>query len=290
MGGGLDATRKSLGFGLVLCECSCHAACSLAGQSTVSWKDWNESCSCPGADRQREEQTRRGDHPPDFRETLHATRQNRLQRRQAIDAVRSRSTGKSPEEIRQLIMDEFRARNLTMPSDQVMDVFVHSAMLPDSPLGAVRMISRAVGALAGDMRQIVQLFRDTGRLRDPNEKDPYFCAPGGIPSEIDVLLDAGAEQVLDAMSGGRGRDISGASLVPVWLELAEATQRGQAVIVHVEAPRVGILSREDSLALKQDLETAKRQGRTVMMLGGYVPRPPDGSPQLRIWPAGPPRR
>jgi hypothetical protein len=293
LGGGFNPSRRRLEFGEVLCRCSCHSACPLAGQDNVSPRDWSDSCSCPGAEREREAEARRGGRPPEFGEILRARRENRQRRHEAINAVRSRSAGRSRQEIRQVLVGELHSRKLDIPTDQVLDSIVDSIAHPPGPLNSVRLIPdavRMVTAAGGETRRLLKLFKGVERVRDPSGGDPYFAAPGGTAPEIEVILDAGAESVLDTGSGQREPGVGDAHLLSVSLEPAVTAGPGAAVTVHVDAHRVGVLSQEDSLALEQALEAAAQQNQTLMMLGAYGPRAADGSSRLRIYPAGPRRR
>lgn len=251
LGGGFNPRRLRLEFGEVLCRCSCHSSCPLAGQDNVKPEDWRDRCSCPGAQREREAEARRSGPPPELGEILRA----RIMRARRENQERRRTDSAGP-------------------------------------LNAMREVPYAVRMLVaagGEARRLLQLFRGVERVQDPSGQNPYFTAPGTTAAEIEVILDPGAERVLESGSRQREPGVSDPKVLLVRLEQAEATEAGRAVTVYVDAHRVGVLSQGDSLALGSALETAAEQSRSLMMLGAYRPAV-HGSPSLRVYPAGPRRR
>lgn len=290
-GGGFNPRRWRFELSVTLCECDCHSVCALAERHTVSASDWSKYCSCAAAQAWRNESTRTGVNPPSFSESLRSAREKQQRRREAVNAVRSRSGGKNRQEIRDLLIDEFNSRSLSVPPDSALEIFVDSIALPESPLGSIRMLPNAgvlLRGIAGQARGIIGIFKNMGTLKDSRGRDPYLVEPGRTPPAMDVMLDTGAEHVLDARSAP-GQQSSGAHLVATSLELSSPAEHAPTVTVLVDMHRVGVLSAENSGALTQDLETAVRQGQTVMMLGLYGRSPVNGAPFLRIYPAGPPR-
>jgi hypothetical protein len=82
------------GFKIALCGCDCHVACPLTGQADVSDREWEQACSCPGAQL-----------PRDF---YRARREGDQRLRAAAAAVQAESAGKSRTEIRQLLISELK--------------------------------------------------------------------------------------------------------------------------------------------------------------------------------------
>jgi hypothetical protein len=188
-----------------------------------------------------------------------------------------------------LLVDEFDSRSLGTPPDPVLDIFTDAIVLPDSPIGSVRMTphaARLVRGVGDEVRQIFNIFKNMERLKDSRGRDTYTVTPGHTPPEINVILDAGAEQIIEARSE-RHRQSAGAHMVPVSLEPASPAQDSYTVMVQVDMQRVGVLSAEDSGALAQDLDKVAQRKQTVMMLGRYSRRSADVSPYLRIYPGGP---
>ncbi|MGH3156350.1 MAG: hypothetical protein ACRDNF_07240, partial [Streptosporangiaceae bacterium] len=150
---------------------------------------------------------RRGTRPPTLAEARRVSQQRKETRRAVVDAVRARSAGKSRAEVRQMLVEEFRASPLPPPPDPAIDVFTDSIVLPGGLTGAVRGVpsaGRAMGAAASDVRKIFQVFRNTARVRDAQGEDPYVVRPGQLPPEIEVTLDVGAEELLAARPGEPG--------------------------------------------------------------------------------------
>jgi hypothetical protein len=294
-GGGFNPRHLRVEFGTVLCRCPCHASCPLAGQDTVSSHDWDVYCSCPGAQRAREDHARRGvKPPPDFREVLRARRQSQEIRTAAIDAVRAGSAGKSRSEIHDLLIDEFRSRSLAIPPEPVIENIIDTITMPGGPLTALKLISNMGRMMSGAVDELREVFKGGERLKDPSGKVPYFVPPGRGSTEIEVILNEGAEHVLNATTGGMEQGARGTHLVPLRLHPTGSAEPGHddgsPLAVQVDIQRIGTITREDSAAFRAALDAARRQHQALMVLGIYGRRSEDGSPRLVIFPGGPPSR
>jgi hypothetical protein len=116
----------------------------------------------------------------------------------------------------------------------------------------------------------------------------------------EVILDAGAERVLEAQARfwkprPAGTEERPGYLVPVRLESAAAPIQEDAassvepqVIAYVDVHPVGRLNRDDSRAMERELATAKRKGMSMMMLGIYSKGGPSGEARLLVYPTGVP--
>jgi hypothetical protein len=238
----------------------------------------------------REDRARRGTRPSEFGETFRRTRHQHQRRREAINAVRFRSAGKSRQQIREMLVEEFHARALTAPPDEVVIALADSIARPDGPITAAHIAASAARLVGGAAAEIRDIFKGVERVKDPSGADPFFVPPGGNGQAAEVNLVTGADRVLDERAKRYKQRAGGADLIPVRLESASTTQHDPVLTVHVDDHRVGTLSREDSPTFEHSLEIAKQQNQTLMTLGTYVRDPVDNSPHLRVYPAELPPR
>jgi len=119
---------------------------------TVSARTWRDSCACPGSEAERAEWERLGFGPPDPGELFTEARRRQQARREAFNAVKAHTAGKSLEEIRERYVTELRARGEEPPSPEALDATV--AAMTGNLLPTVRLMGR-------HLVEVVRLFRQT---------------------------------------------------------------------------------------------------------------------------------
>lgn len=141
--------RTALTFGdeVVLCTCECHVPCPVSGKRrllsglvTVSARTWRDSCTCPGSEAVRAQWERLGYSPLDRGELFTEARRRQQAQREAFDAAKAHSAGKSREEVRELYVAELRARGEEPPDSEALDAAV--AAITGNLLPTVRLIGR----------------------------------------------------------------------------------------------------------------------------------------------------
>jgi hypothetical protein len=161
MGGGLNRRRLRLEFGAALCRCSCHARCPLAGnRGAVPFKQWRESCTCPGAEQMREHMAEVGE-PPDWAEIRERAQRRSQSRREAFHATRREAAGRSRAEIRDIYVAELRARSVDPPSEEVLAAIVER--IKGNPLPSYKIAGEALVQVGTAVVGIARLFRDIQR-------------------------------------------------------------------------------------------------------------------------------
>jgi len=274
--------RLREGFKIALCGCDCHVACPLTGQADVSDREWEESCSCPGAQLPRDfyRTSRAGD------QRLHA----------AAAAVQAESAGKTRTEIRQLLISELKAGSGPLPSsdnlDFAVDHIARSAKLEAAGrTGATRTLRVFAGELTDLTRSLLGGLRND--VSDPSGREPYYLSPDSPARGLEVIIDPGAQLTLDTLGADERRwaEMGGVGpeeqaqraakpvLVPVRLEsvtedhVIEGERGGAlrrtAVTVHLGRHQLGRLSAEDGTRLDSDLQAARQENRAVWMSGYY---------------------
>jgi hypothetical protein len=280
VGGGVNPAARRVQFGILLCHCECHAVCVLAGQATASLTQWVESCSCPGAQHERELWREAAAARSESSERRRADRQSR---QDALNAVAAESRGKTREEVRGLLINEFRSRALDVPPDLVIESMIDSITLPGS-VNSIFAFARLSAGIGGEVGKLFRLFKGLQRLEGP------AVAPGVAPEQMDVLLNDEAEIFLRSRASDAGKDELVPQVVAVSLEPSTSEQPPQAVLVRLDGRSVGTLNQHDGLALTDVLSAANSQNEKLMMLGVYEPRSAGSPPRLRVYPSGPPRR
>ena len=160
MGGGFNPRRLRPEFGAGLCPCACHASCPViitAKRMTVSMKAWHTSCTCPGAEHERQRFAEDGFEIRDFTEMREDAERLSRARKEAFEAARARAAGKSREEIREIYLAERRARDLKVPSDRVLEAIVER--ITGNPLPAVRMAGESLVRMGKGLYEISRLFK-----------------------------------------------------------------------------------------------------------------------------------
>jgi hypothetical protein len=159
IGGGFNPRRLRPEFGAALCRCSCHAGCPVAGsRMAVPVKLWRESCDCPGADEKRQRLNAAGIEPPDFGEIRAEAERRSGARREAFQAARLASAGKSTTEIQDLYAAELRARGLRIPREEVLAAAADR--IRGNPLPSYKLAGEGLVQMSKATVKIARLFRD----------------------------------------------------------------------------------------------------------------------------------
>ncbi len=161
MGGGFNPRRLRLEFGAGLCPCACHSTCPVtitANRLTVPMKTWHTSCSCPGAEQERQRFAEDGFEIRDFGEMREDAQRLARARKEAYEAARARAAGKSRAEIREIYLAERRTRGLKVPSERILDAVVER-IITGNPLPAARIAGEGLVRMGKSLYEISKLFR-----------------------------------------------------------------------------------------------------------------------------------
>jgi hypothetical protein len=161
MGGGFNPRRLRPEFGAGLCPCVCHCSCPVTittSRLTVPMKTWHTSCTCPGAEPERQRLADHGIEIRDFSEMREDAQRLARARKEAYEAARAHAAGKSREEIREIYLAERRARGLPVPSDRILDAVVERIMT-GNPLPAARIAGEGLVRMGKSLHEISKLFR-----------------------------------------------------------------------------------------------------------------------------------
>jgi hypothetical protein len=160
MGGGFNPRRLRLEFGAGLCPCECHSSCPVtpAGKRiTVPPQAWRQSCTCPGAQQERQRLDEAGVEFPDVAQMREDARHRSGARKEAFETTRARASGKSRDEIRQIYVAELTARGLKVPREDVLDAVVDH--ITGNPLPAVRLGVEGLAQMGKALHDVSRIFR-----------------------------------------------------------------------------------------------------------------------------------
>jgi hypothetical protein len=126
---------------------------------TVPAGTWHESCTCPGAEQERQAMIEAGV------ETLEEMRRNRPARKAALNAARTRAQGKSREQAREIYVAELRARGLRIPPERVLDQIAEG--LNARPGEVVLLLGKTLTEMGKALHGIYKMHRQAGEDQRP---------------------------------------------------------------------------------------------------------------------------
>jgi hypothetical protein len=146
---------------LYLCQCSCHAGCDLAAEPSAQFEAWLQECSCPGAEsaqRSWMEHDRDWERRWPRAEVDWGQRWRHARERQAAwnaldDAVRAQATGKTRQEVREILVEQIRDRGLPTLSEPMLEMRLEWIYVGRSPVERAKLLGEvAVGLLGIPLR------------------------------------------------------------------------------------------------------------------------------------------
>lgn len=165
--------------GMALCQCSCHSACPVATSVTpppVPTATWYELCSCPGAEPTRRAMQEAGLDPREVSRQIEEARRKTRARKEAFNAARARSAGKS-QEVLEIYTAELRARGLDAGAEPRTDADV--AWIAGNPLPMLLLQGKGLVRIGKGVRDFVKLVKQgvddpaaSGEQRPGQEQPP----------------------------------------------------------------------------------------------------------------------
>jgi hypothetical protein len=164
------------------CHCDCHASCPVFGRDIASW----ESCICPGMARWREKiqtdstylkqrrnlpvKASRWEFAIQLGRDVWKERRTRINRQRSELAVKRATAGKTEQEIREMLLEEYKRRGVKPFPLPLLDNVV-ARMSTDDP--------ERLDRLAGERKELLrELFSSYNRLLDEILPDadelPYY--------------------------------------------------------------------------------------------------------------------
>jgi hypothetical protein len=197
-------------------------------------------------------------------------------RKAAFREARALAAGKSRDEVRELYLADLRARDISPPPGDYLEMDVtriisasarnagQGAEARGRPTAAPRPLSRLLLP--------ARAIKNAGRIREQllpqyqPGRDTKYIYPDRAAEPIQVVLEPGAAQWLEvARNLPRGADP--ASRVDVWLDFGQAGNDDRVVRVHIRDYLVGVLLPDDGDQFRAELEDAQRGGYFLMTCG-----------------------
>lgn len=154
---------------VLLCLCTCHSGCALAGRLPLVTREvWQAQCICPGTDLAAGKLDEAERDAPDFGDFQRQWRERRERsarqsqqrraarreaKREAFEAARAAGAGKSRAQIREIYVAELRARGLALPSDLVLDATA-DAIARNREKFSVVYSARVLAELSRDFKKL----------------------------------------------------------------------------------------------------------------------------------------
>jgi hypothetical protein len=279
VGAGLKLSPTGFGFRPLLCHCECHANCSLSTDGHHTVDEWFDSCNCPGAESARE----RAGRPPDVAELMRKARDEANLRREAIEEARARSTGKSREEVREILIAELQTRGLQPPPPSAMELELDGIM-EHGILGRVRLAGRGIATFIG-IGNTIKDFRRHLQAEDTDltlSNAPILVDPDRSLPSVEVQVDPDAEHLLDPTSDHEKIEHADDDIVLVRLKAVGSPIIGGLIAIFLGNHRVGVLSLADSAAYRALLEASTRSNQPLLA-EAVRRRSPDGTWHLYLF-------
>jgi hypothetical protein len=159
VGGGFNPRRLRFETGAGLCTCGCHQACPAVDDIRIAIpvRFWRDRCTCPGAAAERQRLEEAGFDFRDPGERFEKRRQRPQVRRDALQAVRAASGGKTRDEVRQLYVDEMRSRGVDLPREDIVEA--HLDWIAGNPLPALRIGGESLAQAGKGIADLIRMFR-----------------------------------------------------------------------------------------------------------------------------------
>ncbi len=184
--------------GGALCTCPCHAECPLAASGTSS--EWPDGCSCPGTVAHLRRQSRASS---SLGETLRTSVEKSRREKKAKEELRRRASGRSVEEVDQMIDDIWPMHGLPAPVGPARPWIIDHARNPPGYAAQVRMTGDILAGSGRFISGIVGRLREasTTEPEDTVTEPPYFSLQTDNDA-VEVILDEGRQGLVASQTDG----------------------------------------------------------------------------------------
>jgi hypothetical protein len=220
----------------------------------------------------------------DFAARYHRSRDRRLAFDEVIGAVRSVSSGKSKDEVRDLLVAELRGRSIRVPDEPFLGHMADRVLADDDILTQLRLSAQGLGALkeygAKVVNDLKHLLPVDGLNVDLGDVDivhiPWDTSEPGAP----VVLDPDAQHWFTANTDVESRPLP-SDIVVVLTWAVSGPESGQ-VAVRAGDRRVGVLTTADSEDFRPALDDGSERNRPAVT-EGRLERTSDATWRLTVY-------
>jgi hypothetical protein len=184
--------------GGALCTCPCHAECPMTASRTAS--SWPEGCSCPGTVAHVVRESRMSS---SFGKTLRTSVDKSRRRRRAQEDLRRQASGRSVEEVDQMIDDIWPKYGLPVPVGPDRPWIIDHARNPPGYASQVRMTADILAGSGRFISGIVGMFREPSNTdsEDTGTELPTFYIQTDTDA-VAVILDDGTQELVGSQTDG----------------------------------------------------------------------------------------
>ena len=195
------------------------------------------------------------------RPTLTEARDRAQQRREAVDTVRKQASGRTPEQLRALLVAEYDRRGVTA-SESGIATAVAAIQAGLRPFGRARLAIDGIRLLTSWGSDMVQLVK-TGppvvpAWRQPPERATFIVRTWSPKRTAVVGLDPDIDSWLTQVWPPTREPLGQREQVDVWLSYADtSTPEAVSIVAHIGDRRVGTLNTQDATALHKIISAAE---------------------------------
>ena len=187
-------------------------------------------------------------------------------KKDAMDAARAESKGKSLDQLRKLITAEYRARGLE-PAPSVVDFHAEMLQIEQQPFGRARSALTAIRLLTASGAAAIRLLKH-GSDPDPEWLRPPDRAAYPLIADRDrylaIDLDVTAHDWLERVRAGAPRRVGPWVFVDVWLTRGEPVG---PLVAHIGDQRVGIVGADRTTEFDPVLRAAALFDEDLIVTG-----------------------
>ena len=184
--------------GGLLCTCPCHAECPMTDSGTAS--DWPGGCTCPGTLAHVRRESRMSS---SFGETLRTSLDKSRRRKRAQEELRRQASGRSVEEVDQMIDEIWPKHGLSAPVGPARPWVIDHARNPPGYASQVRMTADLLAGSGRFLSGIVGMFREASSSegRETGAERPTFYIQTDRDA-VEIILDDGTEELVGSQTDG----------------------------------------------------------------------------------------
>lgn len=208
-------------------------------------------------------------------------------RRQAVDAVRRQSSGKSRDQLKEMLRTELDRRGVK-ERPMAIEMALDSIEASSSAFGRARLTMTGLKLATDFAAGLYRIFRDPESHQSPDWLQPparaSYDVRGDHRNPIGVDLDPGAQSWLDRVLDESSTVMGNIATMSAWLAWDPEPQTADSrLAVHIGAQRVGVLSDEDAALFQGEMDAASRSDEVPFTFAGLFRWNSPPKYVLEIW-------